>query len=142
MLEGIHMEHAHTPRGADCRRPARRCSSALSLLLLLPIAGLLTGCSGGAGTGTWDGAQSASGTTSNSLNLAWDAVTVVPPVAGYKVYYGTNSGGYTQSISVGNVTTYTVMGLSNQTTYFIAVTAVDGSGDESPFSNEVSRLIP
>jgi len=81
---------------------------------------------------------------SSTANLAWDAVTA-QNLSGYRVYYGTTSGAtsaYTGSVSVGNVTTYALNGLSNQTTYYMAVTALDTSGNESPYSNEVSKLIP
>ena len=41
------------------------------------------------------------------IKLAWDANTE-SDVAGYKVYYGTNSKSYEGSVDVGNVTTYTL----------------------------------
>jgi fibronectin type 3 domain-containing protein len=71
------------------------------------------------------------------VTLAWDPNTE-PQLAGYKVYFGTSTGVYTTTIDVQNVTTYTVTGLAPGQTYYFAVTAYDGSGDESGFSNEVS----
>ncbi len=79
--------------------------------------------------------------------LSWD-----PPVtnedgspltdlAGYKIYYGTTSGNYTNSIDVGNVTTYTVINLTEGLTYFFVVSAYDTLGNESDYSNEVSKKI-
>jgi hypothetical protein len=59
-------------------------------------------------------------------------------LSGYKVYFGTSSGTYGAPINVGNVTSYTVTGLGSGTYYF-AVTAYNTSGDESGFSNEVSK---
>jgi hypothetical protein len=41
--------------------------------------------------------------------------------AGYKVYYGTTSGTYSNSIDVGAVKSYTVTGLTNDVKYFFAV---------------------
>jgi hypothetical protein len=73
------------------------------------------------------------------VSLAWDA-SVTPEVVGYKVYYGNSPGVYGTSISIGNQTTYTVTGLTSGTYYF-AVSALDGSGNESDFSNEVSQII-
>ncbi len=82
---------------------------------------------------------------SNSAGLAWDSVAA-PNLSGYRVYFGTAPGTYLQSlgqgISVGNVTTYTMTGLASGTQYYFAVTAFDTLGQESPYSNEVSKNIP
>ena len=82
---------------------------------------------------------------SNSASLAWDAVTIPNP-SGYRVYFGTASGTYLQSIgqgiSVGNVTTYTITGLASGTRYYFAVTDFDTLGMESSYSNEVFKDIP
>ena len=84
-------------------------------------------------------------TISNSASLAWDPVTATN-LSGYRLYYGTAPGSYQQAygqgISVGNVTAYTLMGLSNGTRYYFAVTAVDTSGNESAYSNEAYKDIP
>ena len=77
-------------------------------------------------------------TSTGTAKLSWD-----PPqegVAGFKVYYGTSPGTYTGSIDVGMTPSYTVSGLSSGSYYF-AVTATDSSGNESGFSNEVSKTI-
>jgi len=73
------------------------------------------------------------------VRLSWDANTD-PGVAGYKAYMGTISGKYGAPINVGNVTTYTITGLTTGTYYF-AVTAYDGSGNESGPSNEVVATV-
>ena len=67
------------------------------------------------------------------LNLAWDANTE-PDLAGYRVYYGTASREYVDSIDAENTTTYLLDGLLED----IAVTAYDVYGNESDFSDEVS----
>lgn len=91
--------------------------------------------------------SSASATTPAPANpvLEWDAVTD-PNLSFYRVYYGTAHGIYQQAfgsgINVGNVTTYTVTGLSSGTTYYYAVTAVDTSNVESTYSNEISAVFP
>ena len=79
------------------------------------------------------------------FTLAWDAPTTntdgtpLTDLAGYKVYYGTASGVYGSPITVGNVLTHTVTGLLGDRLYFFAVTARDTSGNESGYSNEVSK---
>jgi hypothetical protein len=70
------------------------------------------------------------------VSLAWDPNTD-PDLAGYALYYGTSSGNYSSSISLGNVTTYTVTNLSDGVTYYIALTARNTAGVESGYSNEV-----
>ena len=72
----------------------------------------------------------------SDVALAWDANTE-SDLAGYKIYWGTVSGTYTNSVDVGNVTTYTVKGLPDGKVFF-AATAYDGAKLESGYSNEVS----
>ena len=45
-------------------------------------------------------------------------------------------------ISTGSSTSYVVTGLQSKTLYYFALTAVDAAGNESIFSNEVSKLTP
>lgn len=73
------------------------------------------------------------------MTLAWDPNTE-PDLAGYKVYFGTGSRAYGSPIDVGNVTTYTLVGLNQGHPYFISVTAYDRSNRESEYSNEVSGV--
>jgi hypothetical protein len=83
-----------------------------------------------------------------SVTLSWDAPTTntdgtpLTDIAGYKVYYGTEYGNYTQNIDVGNVTTYKVANLTEGLTYYFAVTAYDTSANESTYSNDVSTSAP
>lgn len=77
--------------------------------------------------------------------LAGDAVLTWNPsvsedIVGYKVYAGNASRLYGSPIMVGNQTQYTMTGLINGAWYF-AVTAVDIEGDESDYSNEVTKSI-
>jgi hypothetical protein len=76
------------------------------------------------------------------VTLAWDAVTAAG-LAGYKVHYGTASRTYGTPLLAGNQTTYTVSSsyLPSGHTYYFAVTAYDTSGNESGYSNEVSKTI-
>jgi hypothetical protein len=73
------------------------------------------------------------------VTLAWDANTE-PDLAGYKVYFGTASRNYESQITIGSSTTYTITGLGPGTYYF-AVTARNGAGQESAYSNEVTATV-
>jgi chitodextrinase len=83
--------------------------------------------------------------TSNTVTLAWDAVTA-PNFSGYRVYYGTTPGTYLQGkgagLQVGTATTHTVSGLTSGVRYYFAVTAFDSSNIESTYSNEVFEDVP
>ena len=85
--------------------------------------------------------------STGEATLAWSAPTTsadgspLTDLDGYIVYSGTESGSYTQSIDVGNVTSYTVNNLTANVTYYIAVTAYDTSGNEGDYSNETSSGI-
>src|SRR3990170_1502633 len=82
-----------------------------------------------------------------TATLSWDPPTTnvdgspLTGLSGYKVYYGTASGNYTQTINVGNVTTYIAANLTDGLTYYFAVTAYDTLSNESAYSNEVSKFI-
>ena len=76
-----------------------------------------------------------------SVTLAWDS-SPDPDVVAYNLYYGAASGGYTNMVSLGNVTNATVSGLIAGVTYYFAATALDTNGIESDFSNEASGSIP
>jgi hypothetical protein len=70
-----------------------------------------------------------------SVTLAWDTDS---GAAGYRLYYGTSSGNYSQSMDVGNQTTATVSNLTAGQTYYFAVAAYNSSGLESQPSNQVT----
>ncbi len=75
-----------------------------------------------------------------SLLATWDANTE-DDLAGYKVYYGTESGNYTHIQDVGNQTSYLAENLKDGSTYHFAVSAYDLSGNESELSGEVSTVV-
>ena len=83
-----------------------------------------------------------SATTAGTATLAWNAGTD-SDLAGYKVYRGTGSGTYGAPLATlpKTTTNYTATGLQNGTTYFFVITAYDSAGNESPYSNEVSKSI-
>jgi hypothetical protein len=74
--------------------------------------------------------------------LAWNASTST--VSGYNVYRSTVSGSsYTKiNPSLVAVLNYTDLTVQSGTTYFYVTTAVDSTGNESVYSNEVSAAIP
>jgi hypothetical protein len=63
-------------------------------------------------------------------------------LSGYRVYYGLNQNQLDQTVVLNNagLTSYMVESLGQGTWYF-AVTAVDGGGMESGFSNVASKVI-
>ena len=73
------------------------------------------------------------------VSLAWDP-SISPNVTNYRIYYGTASRTYLKYDQTGNVTGYTVKGLTAGAWYF-AATALDAGGNESDYSNEVSVVI-
>ena len=70
------------------------------------------------------------------IRLAWNP-NAESDLAGYLLHYGTASRAYGTPINVGNVTSYTVTGLTPGARYYFAVTAYDTAFNESEFSNEV-----
>jgi hypothetical protein len=77
----------------------------------------------------------------HSVALSWNASTSV--VIGYNVYRGLTSGGpYTNIDSLDTTTSYTDSTVQAGQTYYYVTTAVDSSGNESAYSNQVSASIP
>jgi hypothetical protein len=115
----------------------------LFFLQLIAIIISVHGCGGGGGSG--NNINSSTG-SSNSATLTWDAPTTnadgtpLIDLACYKIYYGTSSRNYTFSLDVGKATTFKIDNLSPGTYYF-SVAAYDTSGNESGYSNEVSKTI-
>lgn len=78
------------------------------------------------------------------ITLTWNVATDNDVVAGYKVYFGTEpvvepGQEYETSVDAGNKISYDLEGLTNGTTYYMAVTAYDPAGNESEnYSVEVS----
>jgi fibronectin type III domain protein len=72
---------------------------------------------------------------SGTIRLTWDANSEAD-MSNYNVYYGTSSRTYGLPIAR-DVTEYSVSNPDIGVTYYFAVTAVDTSGNESGFSNEV-----
>ena len=93
------------------------------------------------------------------VTLQWDPNTE-PDLAGYKIYYGTESGNYngtnatgtcepdcdspisvpTGSLGDQNNPGFTLTGLDDSEVYFFVVTAFDTEGLYSGYSNELNRF--
>jgi hypothetical protein len=79
--------------------------------------------------------------------LSWDPPltnedgTPLTDLMEYKLYYGTSSGVYGINLDIGNAITYKMSNLEDGIVYYFAVTAYDASGNESNFSNEVSKAM-
>ena len=84
----------------------------------------------------------------SSVTLNWTAPTenedgsALTDLAGYTVYYGTESGNYSEQIQIQNpsITTFVVEGLTPNTYYF-AATSRNAQGVESRFSDEAVRQV-
>lgn len=71
------------------------------------------------------------------LDLSWSSNTEMD-LAGYGVYRSTTAGGPYTKVASTSVAFHRDQGLSNGTTYYYVVAAVDVAGNESPRSGEVS----
>jgi large repetitive protein len=76
-----------------------------------------------------------------SLQVTWTADTD-SDLAGYKVYWGTASGAYGTPASVTSGTLYDISSVQAGTTYYVAVSAYDTSGNESAKSTQQSITVP
>jgi hypothetical protein len=116
----------------------RRFVIAVSLLPLLTG----TGCSGSAKSPS----PPPCGPEGSGPVLAWDAPahddgTLVEGVDGYTIHYGIAPGTYTGLLRTGPSTTCFLSqdALPGPGTYYLVVTARDVEGDESAYSNEITR---
>lgn len=125
-------------------------SSSLSSPVRLAVSG--SGSSPTAATSTSAGSTSSTSASSTpasptsgsplSVKLSWNAST--SSVVGYHVYRGSASGGPYSRISG---STITALGYEDATVqagarYYYVVSALDGSGDESSYSNEAAADVP
>ena len=87
--------------------------------------------------------------TGGTATLSWNANTE-SDLAGYKAYYGTSpksgstpaTAGYSDTIDMGNVTSYVISNLTSGVTYYFSITAYDTSTNESDLSEEVLKAMP
>ncbi|MFD3273684.1 lytic polysaccharide monooxygenase [Paenibacillus dendritiformis] len=78
------------------------------------------------------------GTTATSVSFSWNASTDNVGVTGYRIYNGSS---LAASVS-GSTLSYTVSGLTSNTSYTFSVRAVDAAGNVSASSNTVSATTP
>ncbi|GAC1434485.1 MAG: hypothetical protein NVS1B11_34460 [Terriglobales bacterium] len=82
-------------------------------------------------------------TSQHSVALTWNASTS-SGINGYNVYRGSHTGGPYGKINsaLDSSTALTDVNVVSGQSYYYVVTAVDSSGTESGYSNEVAALIP
>lgn len=87
-------------------------------------------------------ALSGTGVAQSSVALAWDASAST--VAGYNIYRSTISGSAYVKVNSSLLSglSYADQTVQSAATYYYVVTAVDSSGDESTYSNQVSAPVP
>ena len=74
---------------------------------------------------------------SGMATLAWNPSSA-GAVTGYLIRFGLTSGAYTDQLAVDNTNSVIIQGLKTNTTYYFVVVARNGTGAESPPSNEIS----
>src|SRR5437588_7548455 len=82
-----------------------------------------------------------SGLASVSVDLGWKP-SPSPDVVAYKLYVGNSSGNYSSVITVSSVTNTTLSQLQENTTYVVAVTALNSANLESVPTPETSFTTP
>lgn len=142
----------------------------IQILAILVLLLTLSGCGGGGGGGSSvssnidSGGSTSSGigdlglgdtgsgdspsdpAATGSVTLSWEEPSLnsdgsaLNDLAGYKIYYGSSSSNYTNSVDVGNYTSASISSLSSGTWCF-ATTAYDAAGNESSYSNETCTTI-
>ena len=92
-------------------------------------------------------ASSTNAEMTGEAKLSWNA-NKESNVAGYRIYYGTTirkdscpPGGYLEKVDTGNITTYKLDKLKNNSTYYFSITSYNRAGKESCFSGEVSKFV-
>lgn len=75
---------------------------------------------------------------SAALTLSWDMPQESAGVSAYRIHFGTRSKSYTNVVTIENptLTTYVMDGLAAGS-HYIAMTSVDGQGNESAYSEEI-----
>lgn len=105
--------------------------SHLSYLLALSLIFPLVGCSGG------DGSSS-----NSSPRFSWvapsersdGAALSLSEIAGFRIYFGTESGGYSNTIDIDSDETQVIFDGVPSGVYYVVMTTIDSDGLESTFS--------
>jgi len=123
------------------------------LLVLTQLAGCYaeTGADSKDRTATFDNeivdVESETTVVSEAMTFSWTAPVAredespiaMSEIAGYRIYYGTETGNYSQSIEVNDAYTdaITLDEINMAGTYYIVITTVDTDGRESTYSEEI-----
>jgi hypothetical protein len=75
--------------------------------------------------------------TGGSITASWGGV---PGAAGYKLYWGTSPGTYSEYLDVYNVNSHIIDGLMNNQTYYFNLTSYSANRAESSFYGETSMV--
>lgn len=78
-------------------------------------------------------------TFAENIIIKWKPNTETD-LAGYKLYYGSETENYTTSVDVGNMTSYALLDYDGN--FYCVLTAYDTSGNESEYSNEAHYILP
>jgi len=81
------------------------------------------------------------GTSAHTVQLNWHASTS-SGVIGYRVYRSTISGGYYALLASPSGRSFTDSGVQTGTTYYYVVAATNSVGQQSPYSNQVTAVVP
>lgn len=104
----------------------------------LPNAGKLTVNSSGDTTAPSTPANlRVTGSSTASVDLAWDAVSGDPTLYGYQVFRSSTNGGPYEQIATVTATTYSDASVNANSTYYYVAVAVDQSFNLSGYSNQV-----
>jgi hypothetical protein len=83
----------------------------------------------------------------DTVTLTWQAPTqnvdgsALTDLAGYRIYFGSTSSNYTDSLAVNDAGATTRALKLPSGTYYFAMTALDAQGNESAYSNEIVRAV-
>ena len=75
------------------------------------------------------------------VKFIWDA-NPETNIQTYKLHIGPSHNNYTQTITTGNVTQYTVAGMNQGQTYYVSLSAVNTDNQESQFSTDLVYTVP
>jgi hypothetical protein len=74
-----------------------------------------------------------------TTQISWPSI--VSPITGRKIHYGTQSKNYTITIDIGSATNYTITGLNPSTTYYFAGSNYTATGDYIPPESAKSNTV-
>jgi hypothetical protein len=97
-------------------------------------------------TGTSGSAVAMTTVNLREARLSWQPPTnadssTLTNLSGFKIYYGTASNNYTQTVGVSGASTTSWTLPLSPGTYYFALTAVDSTGAESAKTEEVSKTV-